>query len=271
MKNLILFSIIALYSISLFGQTAQPTQGGGIYLDSSQANNNVVTGNQATGEGTGIYANSNSIIVNNTVADNRQVREFSGKAGEVYENGVIFYVDYQSRTALVVSLNEVPATANFKFRTYGENGQNIAAAADLNNGKSNTAAIIAAQVIVPDVNADRDNPLAVSVGHSSHFTLPADTVRRAAHYCAALTEGGHADWFLPSREQLKKLYTAKAQVNATFQSINTPTTPLGDGCYLSSSQADAYSAWYVFFDNGETNVSAKSNTANVRAIREVKF
>jgi hypothetical protein len=267
MKKLILFSIIVFGAISLLAQT---TQGGGLYVHDTQVNSSIVVENIATGEGTGIYATGTSELVNNTIADNRQGRSFDGKVGEIYEDGIIFYVDYYNRIALIVSLTEAPATVKYTYKTYGETGQNIIAANDVNDGKKNTAAMIAAQVIVPDIDSNRDNQLAANNGTLRNIKLPADTIRRAAHWCTELEESGHSDWFLPSREQLKKLYTAKEQVNGILQQ-NASNTLLGNGYYLSSTQADAYKAWYVFFDNGETNISTKSNVANVRAIREIKF
>jgi hypothetical protein len=264
-------TLLSIFLIFGFRLSAQTTQGGGVYIYDAKIFNTVIAGNVATDEGTGIYAAGASELFNNTIADNRQVKLFSSKVGDVYEDGVVFYIDYVSRTALLVSFTELPVSAFYKLRTYGEAGQNISGAIDLNNGKSNTEAIIAAQTIIPDIDADRDNQLAVNANHSSHFKLPADTIRRAAHWCVELTDGGHTDWFLPSREQLKKLFVAKDDVNNTLQLINAVNVPLNDACYLSSTQGNAYEAWYVFFDNGETNLSAKSNVANVRAIREVKF
>ena len=268
MKKLILLLMIPCCALRVAAQT---TQGGGLYLLDSKANSNVISGNFAVGEGTGAYAEGSSSLVNNTIAENLQGETRYREVGDALENGIVFYIDYQKRTALVVSMGEAPADKKYTYRTYGESGQDIAGASDLNDGKKNTHAIIAAQVIIPDIDSNRDNTLAANAGVFQNIKLPADTIRRAAHWCVELDDGGNSDWYLPSREELKKLYTAKEAVNTALLQVSDPNTLLGAGYYISSSQANAYEAWYVFFDNGETNCSAKGNVARVRAIREINF
>jgi hypothetical protein len=179
--------------------------------------------------------------------------------GDVYEGGLVFYVDHTAHRALVVSLSEAPDT--FKYRTWGECGLSTDAAS-VDSGLPNSAAMLAAQVVVRDINAKRDNPNA-----PIDFILPADTIRRAAHWCASLVDTGKTEWFLPAREQLKLLYEAKATVNPVLQTLGAAT--LGNGYYWSSTQRNAYEAWYVFFDDGEAGSSLKSNVGNVRAVREL--
>jgi hypothetical protein len=179
--------------------------------------------------------------------------------GDVYEGGVVFFVDHSAHRALVVSLAEAPDT--LRYRTWGECGLSTAAAS-VDSGLPNSAALLSAQVVVRDINARRDNPNA-----QIDFVLPADTIRRAAHWCASLVDTGKTEWFLPAREQLKLLYEAKASVNPALQTLGVAT--LGEGYYWSSTQRDAYEAWYVFFDDGEVGSSLKSNVGHVRAVREV--
>lgn len=185
--------------------------------------------------------------------------------GDLYGNGIVYHVDEVTRKVLVVSLTEAPSNAPNFYRTWGEQGLLIPEASYGENGKKNTAAIIVAQVIRPEI-IPQNNPYP-NPGDYRNNARPADTARRAAHWCTELQEG--EEWFLPSREQLKKLYEAKVTVNRALSSLQA--TPLGSGYYWSSTQLDADNAWYVFFDNGEVAASAKSNNGNVRAIKEYSF
>ena len=86
-------------------------------------------------------------------------------------------------------------------------------------------------------------------------------------------KAGQGDWYLPSREELKKLFDARNKVNE----MNANTTgfePL-ENCYWSSNQKDAKNAWYkCFSDNGVESYIPKANNnyrVYVRAMRKVKW
>ena len=79
----------------------------------------------------------------------------------------------------------------------------------------------------------------------------------AAKACADLAEGGHDDWYLPSREELFKLYTGREAIGNFV--LNT--------YYWSSSEAGASSAWIQSFVNGAKSTYDKHGTFKVRAIR----
>jgi hypothetical protein len=241
---------------------AQASQGGGAYVDNSAITSSVVSNNQSGGAGSGVYATGTSQLVNNTIADNRQLKPFTQQVGDIYEGGIVFYVNPDARKGLIASLTE--AVDTLKYKTWGEIGQEVEGAFDVENGKENTAKIIAMQVITPAIDTKANNSMA-----QVDFTLPPDTIRRAAHWCVETSKQGTAGWFLPSREQLKQLYVAKEVINPILSARGA--TVLGNGYYWSSTQASAHEAWYIFFDNGETNTSLKSNVANVRAIREFSY
>jgi uncharacterized protein YjdB len=78
----------------------------------------------------------------------------------------------------------------------------------------------------------------------------------AARLCADLVLGGYSDWYLPSRDELQKLYI-------NISSIGGFTT----GTYWSSSEDGANYAWYVYFFNGNTGSYYKYSTYYVRAVR----
>jgi len=82
---------------------------------------------------------------------------------------------------------------------------------------------------------------------------------RAAQLCVALTEGDYSDWFLPSKEELGLMYTnLKKDYGVGGFSV--------DG-YWSSSEYDAYNAWFQQFSNGSPFYTTKSNLYRVRAVR----
>ena len=78
----------------------------------------------------------------------------------------------------------------------------------------------------------------------------------AARLCGDLTQGGYSDWYLPSKDELNKLYT------------NRVILGMSGLFYWSSTEYDQNNAWYQNFvtDGSQTNVSKNSNVW-VRAIR----
>ena len=77
----------------------------------------------------------------------------------------------------------------------------------------------------------------------------------AAKVCADLTEGGYSDWYLPSKDELNKLYLNR--------------TAIGDfsGVYWSSSEVSSTNAWYQSFSDGSQVSLGKFVSLFVRAIR----
>lgn len=81
----------------------------------------------------------------------------------------------------------------------------------------------------------------------------------AAYYCDNLTEGGYDDWFLPSKDELNKLYFNKVEIGG-----------FADIIYWSSSQHTTYvfRAWYQNFGNDYQWFSFKRAFSYwVRAVR----
>ncbi len=66
----------------------------------------------------------------------------------------------------------------------------------------------------------------------------------AARYAASLVVNGYDDWFLPSEDELEKMYTF-------MQTANTPIDPLKRSYYWSSSEYDYDNAWTVNFKDGQ--------------------
>jgi hypothetical protein len=78
----------------------------------------------------------------------------------------------------------------------------------------------------------------------------------AAKLCADLTLNGYSDWYLPSKDELNKLYANKNALGGFTANA-----------YWSSSESDANQAWCQFFNNGNQYKNSKSYTYYVRCIR----
>jgi len=78
----------------------------------------------------------------------------------------------------------------------------------------------------------------------------------AAKLCKDLVEGGHNDWYLPSRDELNQLYINRVAIGG-FSTSN----------YWSSSEDSSNGVWYQDFSDGSTNDYSKTNLTAVRAIR----
>jgi hypothetical protein len=81
----------------------------------------------------------------------------------------------------------------------------------------------------------------------------------AARLCADLVLNGYSDWYLPSRDELSKLYINRSSIGGF-----TTTT---SGNYWSSSEASLNHAWIVQFAGYPDDFIYKFNTLYVRAVR----
>ena len=105
---------------------------------------------------------------------------------------------------------------------------------------------------------------AIGTGFSNTSNIIASQGGTATSYAAgvarAYTGGGYTDWYLPSKEELNKLYLNRVAIGG-FISYDL---------YWSSSEIQAYpfhSAWLQDFGNGGPLSSFKDFDVNVRAIR----
>ncbi len=78
----------------------------------------------------------------------------------------------------------------------------------------------------------------------------------AAKLCQDLAQDNHTDWYLPSKDELNKVYLNKAAIGGF--AINF---------YWSSSEYNSNRAWRQDFDNGAQNNNDKDFAGYVRAIR----
>ena len=78
----------------------------------------------------------------------------------------------------------------------------------------------------------------------------------AARICGDLALNGVSDWYLPSKDELNKLYINRVAVGGFASDF-----------YWSSSELDFIYAWLQFFSGGYQDFHFKDNTYRVRAVR----
>ena len=89
-------------------------------------------------------------------------------------------------------------------------------------------------------------------------TPPADGLVYAATYCYNMVWAGLTDWYLPSKDELNKLYLNRAAIGG-----------LGSSSRWSSSEYDARAngAWIQYSGDGSQGPALKSVARAVRAVR----
>lgn len=150
--------------------------------------------------------------------------------------GLIFY-DNGSYTDTVPSwryLEAAPASTEWTVIYWGSSGTFISETKQgIGTGQSNTTIIV------------------------DWLDDPAHTeTDRAAQLCNDLTAGGYTDWFLPSKDELNKLYINKVVIDG-----------FADNLYWSSSEYSETHACFQNFDIGIQGDHFKLNTFRVRAVR----
>jgi hypothetical protein len=87
-------------------------------------------------------------------------------------------------------------------------------------------------------------------------TFPSDITSNAAKRCGDLVEGGYSDWYLPSKDELNKLYLNRVAIGG-FRS----------NAYWSSSQSSSTHAWYQDVTNGTQAALGQTNMIYIRPVR----
>jgi hypothetical protein len=77
-----------------------------------------------------------------------------------------------------------------------------------------------------------------------------------ARICGDLVLNGYSDWYLPSKDELNKLYLNRTAIGG-----------FADAYYWSSTEADGTAAWFQYFGNGLQIANTKNYPNYVRAVR----
>ena len=152
--------------------------------------------------------------------------------GQSYQGGIIAYI-FQSGDSGFVSGEThglIVTTSNQSTAAqWGCSGTSISTSLNIGTGQSNTTAI---------VNSCTTSSIAASI-------------------CNNLVFGGYTDWYLPSYDELEKLYVNRALIGG-FNNAN----------YWSSSQGSSTLAYTINLFTGTGISSVKSSGMYVRAIRK---
>jgi hypothetical protein len=152
--------------------------------------------------------------------------------GQSYQGGILAYI-FQSGDPGYVA---------------GETHGLIVAPTDQSNGKvwSLTSTATGATATALGTGNSNTNLIVNALGTSS----------TAAKICSDLDLGSYSDWYLPSKDELNKLYLNKTAIG-NFAAFG----------YWSSSEANAANAWYQNFTDGSQISVNKDANYYVRAIR----
>ena len=153
--------------------------------------------------------------------------------GDSYGGGIVAYIFQSGDPGYDANIQHglIAATADQSTGIQWYNGSYVVTGATgtaIGTGQANTTAIVIVQ------------------GAGSY----------AAQLCNDLTVGGYNDWFLPSKDELNKLYINKVAIGG-----------FADGLYWSSSEGLASNAWAQNFYNGYQYYNFKFNSYRVRAVR----
>jgi hypothetical protein len=164
--------------------------------------------------------------------------------GDFYGGGVIFYIFESGDTGYIAGethgLIAAVQDQSSSIHWYnGANGDTGATGTAVGTGITNTNAIIAVQ--------------------------GATETSYAAGLARAYNGGGYTDWFLPSKEELNKMYSKKADINTT--AATNGGSDFSTNSYWSSTQYDDDNAWYKNFTVGDQYYFLKNYSMFVRAVR----
>jgi len=129
----------------------------------------------------------------------------------------------------------------------------IAAAADQNFGAGMAWSNITGTLIGP---AAQGVAIGTGLANTAAIVGQSGCADGAAYLCDRLEEGGYGDWYLPSKDELNKLYLNQDAIGG-----------FGSAYYWSSSEVGIDLAWYQDFVGGGQYQSHKDHPSSVRAVR----
>jgi hypothetical protein len=165
--------------------------------------------------------------------------------GDFYGGGVVFYIFVDGDTGYVLGETHglIAAVEDQSSAQRWYNGSYVttgATATAIGTGAANTTTIITVQ--------------------------GATTTSYAAGLARAYTAGGYTDWFLPSKDELQKMYLNRTTIN-TIATSNSGSD-FANNNYWSSTEAANVNAWLQnFSSNTYQSDGNKSWAIPVRAVR----
>jgi len=229
--------------ITSYTATSSP---GGLTATVNQAGSGDITVTGLTNETdyTFTVTATNAIGTSVASAASNSVTPSSAPAiGDIYQGGVVFHLFEAGETGyvsgethgLVVAMSDI--ATSFQWGCYGT---------DLPN--------------VPNVTSNPPVGLGAEIGDGISNTNAIFQDCPGAPAALAARSLGE-DWFLPSINELKKIYDNKT----TLEAVDGFTD--FSNYYWSSTEYDFSSAWFQHFIYGYQSASNKTSTANVRAVR----
>jgi hypothetical protein len=133
----------------------------------------------------------------------------------------------------------------------------IASSADIKNSQGTF--LLSWGCGATDVSGAEGRALGTGAQNTMDIVAGCPTPEKAARMCSDLVLNGEEDWYLPSVDELEKLYKNMGSVGG-FDLTQTPV-------YWSSTEEGVGGAWRINFADGKIDEADKDGYIHVRAIR----
>lgn len=170
------------------------------------------------------------ITAQDTLRWNSLSQKNEHRIGDIYQGGVIFYLEPSGTHGLIASLTDISENVEWAGNS------SLIGAASSYAGAENTSMIVS------------------SLGAVSY----------AAQKCTDYSVDGFNDWYLPSIDELYQLSKTSYAINKVLDD-NPGAGVFTLGAYWSSTELDATGAF--LFELGSAKTAAKNSTAAIRAVR----